>query len=95
LHPLDLNRHFQPQDGQQQFPRHPSPHPLARNIYARQAMPQPQTLGPPHNEPPSRRPSPREMAQAQEMATHHRHRPPSLDLSETEVVSNSFGLLNF
>jgi hypothetical protein len=95
LHPLDLNRRFLPPGGQQPFHRRPTPHPPSWNIYARQAMPHSQTFAPPHNESPPRRPSPHEIMQAQEMTKRHRHRPPSLDLSDTEVVSNSLGLLNF
>jgi len=93
LHPLDLNCHLAPQDGQQQFRRHLNPHSSAWQIYSQPAASQSQSFAPPRPEPHAHQP---EDSQGPEMDTrHHRHRPTALDLSDTEVLSNSLGLLNF
>jgi hypothetical protein len=95
-HLVPQDGHLVPQDGQQQRHRHPSPHPSAWHIYAPPATTQPQPFAPPHMEPHSHQPPLSDTVQAPEVDTrHHRHRPPPLDLSDTEVLSNTLGLLNF
>ena len=90
LHPLDLNRHLAPLDGQQQLHHHPhhhhhvNPRPSAWQIYSQPATSQPQSFAPSHSHP-----------QGPNVDTrHHRHRPTPLDISDTGGLSNSLGLLN-
>lgn len=94
LHPLDLNRHITPQDRQQQIQRQSTPHPSAWNIYAQPTTNQAQSVAPHADRYPSPLP-PHKTAQIPDATMHrHRHRPPPLDLSDSEL-SNKFGLLNF
>ena len=95
LHTLDLNRYLAPQDGQQQLHRHSTPRPSAWQIYSQPAAPLPPSIAPPHLEPHPHQP---EIPQGPEVDTRpHRQRPPPLPLNhpDTELLSNSLGLLNF
>jgi hypothetical protein len=90
LYPLDLNHHLVPQDAQQPQ-RRSSPHPSAWHIYAPPASTQSRSFSPSHVELHSHQPPP-DMSHIPEAAT---RRPPPLDLSDTESLSKSLGLLNF
>lgn len=88
LDALDLNRHLLPEDDQQRPHVRSHPNPSAWQIYAQPPTNQPQLFAAPHIEPHSH-----QLLEG-DTSYRRRRRPPSLDLLDTEPITNSLGLLN-